>query len=118
MCHNVILYIFIHRNSLVVQWLGLCISTLGAPGSIPGWGTKIPQDTWHSQKKKKKKIYIHLLICRQCHENMSSMGTETCKEQAGDSHNFFVMRDFPGGTVVKTLHFQCMGHVFDPWSGT
>ena len=23
-----------------------------SPGSIPGWGTKIPQATWHSQKKK------------------------------------------------------------------
>ena len=24
-------------------------------GSVPGWGTKIPQATWYSQKKKKKK---------------------------------------------------------------
>ena len=23
--------------------------------------------------------------------------------------------DFPGGLVVKTLHFQCRGHRFDPW---
>ena len=23
----------------------------------------------------------------------------------------------PGGPVVKTLHFQCRGHGFDPWSG-
>ena len=28
---------------LVVQWLGLCTSTVGGPGSIPGWGTKILQ---------------------------------------------------------------------------
>ena len=27
------------------------------------------------------------------------------------------VRDFPGGPVVKTLHFQCRGHGFDPWSG-
>ena len=26
-------------------------------------------------------------------------------------------RDFPGGPVIKTLHFQCRGHGFDPWSG-
>ena len=25
--------------------------------------------------------------------------------------------DFPGGQGVKTLHFQCRGHRFDPWSG-
>ena len=24
---------------------------------------------------------------------------------------------FPGGPVVKTLHFQCRGHEFDPWLG-
>ena len=27
-------------TSLVVQWLGLCASTAGATGLIPGWGTK------------------------------------------------------------------------------
>ena len=26
-------------------------------------------------------------------------------------------RDFAGGPVVKTRHFQCRGHRFDPWSG-
>ena len=39
-------------NSLAVQWLGLGASMAGGPGSIPGWGTKIPQATWHSQRKK------------------------------------------------------------------
>ena len=37
-------------NSLAVQWLGLCTSTAGGPGSIPGWGAKIPHATWHGQK--------------------------------------------------------------------
>ena len=23
--------------------------------------------------------------------------------------------DFPGSPVVKTTHFQCRGHGFDPW---
>ena len=27
-------------------------------------------------------------------------------------------RDFPGGPVVKSLHFQFMGLVFDPWMGS
>ena len=27
------------------------------------------------------------------------------------------LRDFPGGPVVKTLHFHCRGCGFDPWSG-
>ena len=26
-------------------------------------------------------------------------------------------RDFPGGLVVKTPHFQCRGHGFNPWLG-
>ena len=26
-------------------------------------------------------------------------------------------RDFPGGPVVRTLHVQCRGPKFDPWSG-
>ena len=39
------------ENSLVVQWLELSGSTAGGPGSIPGWGTKIP----HALQPKKKK---------------------------------------------------------------
>ena len=31
------------RNSQAVQWLGRLIFTAKGPGSIPGWGTKIPQ---------------------------------------------------------------------------
>ena len=27
-------------------------------------------------------------------------------------------RDFPGSPVVKTLHFHCRGHRFDPWLGS
>ena len=30
-------------NSLAVHWLGLCASTAGGTGSIPGQGTKIPR---------------------------------------------------------------------------
>ena len=37
----------------MVQWLGL---TAMGPGSIPGWGTKIPQAAWHDQKKKITKL--------------------------------------------------------------
>ena len=34
-----------------VQWLGLCASTAGGMGSIPGQGTKIPHAVWHGQKQ-------------------------------------------------------------------
>ena len=45
---------------LVVQWLGLCASTLGGPGFIHDQGTKIPHTAQAikkqtNQKKKKKK---------------------------------------------------------------
>ena len=50
------------RNSLVVQWLGLCAFTAEGLGSIPGQGTKIPQATWHSQRiKKKNRRYVQQL---------------------------------------------------------
>ena len=38
-------------NSLVVQWLGLCVFTAKGTGSIPVLGTKILQATWYSKKK-------------------------------------------------------------------
>ena len=48
-------------TSLVVQWLGLCVSTAGGTGSIPGRGTKIPHALRHGpKKKKKKKSVLHL----------------------------------------------------------
>ena len=42
-------------SSLVVQWLGLRAPTAGDMGSIPGWGTKIPQAEWLGQIKKRKR---------------------------------------------------------------
>ena len=32
-----------YGNSLALQWVGLHTSTAEGPGSIPDWGTKIPQ---------------------------------------------------------------------------
>ena len=50
----------------MVQWLGLCALTAEGPGSIPGWGTKIPQAAWCGKKKNKNKnnknIYSSLKI--------------------------------------------------------
>ena len=49
------------RVCLVVQRLGLGTFIAKGLGSIPGQGTKIPQDTWHGQKfKKKKKFQVSL----------------------------------------------------------
>ena len=41
-------------NSLAVQWLGLCTSTSGATGSIPGRRAKIPHAVQCAPKKRKK----------------------------------------------------------------
>ena len=49
-------------NSLVVQLLGLCASTAGGTGSIPGLGNKILQAVWRGQKKKKRKWKQHVLF--------------------------------------------------------
>ena len=43
----------------MVQWLGLGAFTAGAPGSIPDWGTKIPQGAWHEQKKKEEEENVY-----------------------------------------------------------
>ena len=40
-------------NFPAVHWLGLCTLTAKGQGSIPGSGTRIPQATQRSQKKKK-----------------------------------------------------------------
>ena len=52
-------------NSLVGQWLGLGALTAEGPGSIPGRGTKIPQATRCSQKKKKKNYGEAMHVLRQ-----------------------------------------------------
>ena len=42
-------------NSLAVQWLGVGTFTAEGPGSIPGQGTKIPQQaTWCGKKERKE----------------------------------------------------------------
>ena len=59
-------------NSLAVQWLGLGAFTTMGLGSIPGWGTKIPQAKWRREKKtqtsKQKKpvwvLYGFILLCK------------------------------------------------------
>ena len=43
-------------NSLAVKWLEFCAITAEGLGSIPGQGTKIPQASWHGQKKQKKQV--------------------------------------------------------------
>ena len=41
-------------NSLAVLWLGLSPVTAKRPGSIPGWGTKIPQAVVLPKKRKRE----------------------------------------------------------------
>ena len=38
----------------MVWCLGLCVFTAMGLGSIPGWGIKIPQATYHVWKKEKR----------------------------------------------------------------
>ena len=63
-------------NSLVVQWLGFCAFTTEGLGSIPGWGTKIPQTAWCGQERKKVDCVWHtfkhdFISC--CHLCLSSL---------------------------------------------
>ena len=49
---------------LVVLWLGLCTATAGRVGSIPGWGTNIPQALVPPCRKRlnQKMSWKHLCI--------------------------------------------------------
>ena len=51
----------------MVPWLEQHAVTAKGPGSFPGWGTKISQAAWHSQKKKKAvnslKLCIKFCMC-------------------------------------------------------
>ena len=52
-------------NSLAVQWLGLLAFTAEGAGSVPGWGTEIPQAKLCSAAKKKETNLL-ILIFFQC----------------------------------------------------
>ena len=41
---------------MAVQWLDLCPFTAKDPGSVPGWGAKIPQAVQPNKFKKLKNI--------------------------------------------------------------
>ena len=45
-------------NSVEARWLGLCAFTAEDQGSTPGWGTKIPQAVWCSQRGGKNKADV------------------------------------------------------------
>ena len=45
------------KNSLVVQWLRLCVSNAEGVGLTPNWGSKIPHALWHGPKKKMLLIF-------------------------------------------------------------
>ena len=45
-------------TSLVIQWLRLHTSVAGDTGSIPDWGTKIPNAAQCGRKKENKKDFL------------------------------------------------------------
>ena len=49
-------------TSLVVQWLGLCASTAGGTGSIPGQGTKILQPKREAGRKRDYRELAHTAV--------------------------------------------------------
>ena len=56
------------ENPLAVQWLGLHASTAEGPGSIPGWGTEIPQvmqcnQSGKRQNKTSSRRQVRMSLC-------------------------------------------------------
>ena len=70
----------------MVQWLGLRIFTAERVGSIPGWGTKIPQTMWRSQilknKEKKAKSFLRLVTEKEVRNSKSNH----CTFEVGRGH--------------------------------
>ena len=64
-------------NSLAVQWLGLQPLTAQGLGSIPGWGTKIPQATRCGQKQQQQK---HLLKLKGTESRCGGVGCQGLEE--------------------------------------
>ena len=48
-------------NSLAVQWFGLRAFTAEGPGSIPGWGTNIPQERKEGRREGGKKDIFSII---------------------------------------------------------
>ena len=40
-----------------------------------------------------------------------------CRERQQHKQRYRIRRDFPGGSVLKTLHFDSQGLWFDSWLG-
>ena len=59
-------------------------------------------------------IDIYTLICIKWMTNKNLLYKKINKIQKKKNKN---QRDFPGGTVDKTLCSHCKGPGFDPWSG-
>ena len=59
------------RNSLAVQWLGLCAFTGEGTGSIPGWVTKILQAVEPDQKTNKQKKKLKQNKTQYCFESLN-----------------------------------------------
>ena len=49
-------------TSLAVQWLELCAFTAEGLGSVPGWGTEIPQAMWHGQRRNSRQKNTQIIF--------------------------------------------------------
>ena len=62
--------VHLQGTSLAAQWLRLCAPNAGGMGSIPGWGTKILNTTWCSQKRTHLQ---ELVLLEDCVKEMKSI---------------------------------------------
>ena len=91
-------------HSSILAWR---IPQMGEPGEIQSMGLQGIRYDWND------------LALRHTRETSQSEKTKYCMIStiaypAKDK----LWRNFPGSLVVKTPHFHCRGHGFDPWWGT
>ena len=100
-------------------------STLWKPPSYRmEWRTQECQDkevVYRRECKNGRESFTNSVCGWDRYGKSGGKGTQNCSEfKSGDRSGKKKDRecgDFPGGPVVKTLHFHCRGHGFDPWLG-
>ena len=104
-------------NSLAVQWLELRAFTAEGPGSIPSWGTGIPQAMWCGQKNQKKTMTCVVIWLLSPLLDESSMKAEAmsvlCSDTEWGQHSICCVTEYAGfpalthRPAVKSFYTVC-----------
>ena len=91
------------RTSLVIQWWGHCVSSVGGTGSIPDPGTKIPHAMQHGQKWINQKPSLYWPLSS---SNSDPNATNTSKAaRVTVVSSFLILRPLAGTAACRIGEF-------------